>query len=114
MRVLPLGTTTKRRAGEELSEMSDMASAGAIAFSDDARAVRSARLMRHALEYSLLVDRPIVSHAQDAELAEGGVMHEGPIATVLGLQQRRARPKRCRRRDIALAALTAVACTWPT
>ena len=37
VRVLPLGTTTKRRAGEELSEMADMAAAGAIAFSDDAR-----------------------------------------------------------------------------
>jgi len=107
VRVLPLGTTTKRRAGEELAEMADMASAGAIAFSDDARAVRSARLMRHALEYSLLVDRPIVSHAQDAELAEGGVMHEGPVATVLGLQGvPREAEEIAVARDLALAALT--------
>lgn len=107
VRVLPLGTVTKRRAGEELSEMADMASAGAIGFSDDARAVRSTSLMRHALEYSLLVERPIVSHAQDAELAEGGVMHEGPVATVLGLKGvPREAEEIAVARDLALARLT--------
>ena len=78
VRVLPLGTTTKRREGQELSEMADMAEVGAVAFSDDGRAVRSASLMRHALEYSLLVERPIASHAEDPDLVDGGVMHEGP------------------------------------
>jgi dihydroorotase len=86
VRVLPLGTTTKLREGLELSEMADMADVGAVAFSDDGRAIRSASLMRHALEYSLLVERPISSHAQDPELADGGVMHEGALATVLGLK----------------------------
>jgi len=107
VRVLPLGTTTKRREGHELSEMADMAAAGAIAFSDSAKAVRSASLMRHALEYSLLVERPIVSHAQDPDLVDGGVMHEGPVATVLGL---RGIPREAEEiavaRDLALARLT--------
>jgi dihydroorotase len=107
VRVLPLGTTTKRREGQELSEMADMAAAGAIAFSDAAKAVRSASLMRHALEYSLLVERPIVSHAQDPDLVDGGVMHEGPVATVLGL---RGIPREAEEiavaRDVALARLT--------
>jgi dihydroorotase len=107
VRVLPLGTTTKRREGQELSEMADMAAAGAIAFSDAAKAVRSASLMRHALEYSLLVERPIVSHAQDPDLVDGGVMHEGPVATVLGL---RGIPREAEEiavaRDLALARLT--------
>jgi dihydroorotase len=107
VRVLTLGTTTKRREGQELSEMADMAAAGAIAFSDAAKAVRSASLMRHALEYSLLVERPIVSHAQDSDLVDGGVMHEGPVATVLGL---RGIPREAEEiavaRDLALARLT--------
>src|SRR5207302_1245896 len=47
VRVLPVGTTTKQRLGQELSEMYDMADVGAVAFSDDGRAVRSASLMRH-------------------------------------------------------------------
>jgi dihydroorotase len=107
VRVLPVGTTTKRRESQELSEMVDMTEAGAVAFSDDGRAVRSASLMRHALEYSLLVERPISSHAEDPDLVDGGVMHEGPLATVLGLK---GIPREAEEiavgRDLALARLT--------
>ncbi|MCA1646939.1 MAG: dihydroorotase [Chloroflexi bacterium] len=107
VRVLPVGTTTKQRNGQELSEMADMADVGAVAFSDDGRAVRSASLMRHALEYTLLVERPISSHSQDPDLVDGGVMHEGPLATVLGLK---GIPREAEEisvgRDLALARLT--------
>jgi dihydroorotase len=107
VRILPVGTTTKRREGEELSEMADMVSAGAVGFSDANRPVRSASLMRHALEYSLLVDKPIACHAQDPDLAQDGVMHEGATATVLGL---RGVPREAEEiavaRDLALARLT--------
>ncbi|MBV9893911.1 MAG: dihydroorotase [Chloroflexi bacterium] len=107
VRVLPVGTTTKQRQSEELSEMADMAYAGAVAFSDSDRAVRKTSLMRHALEYSLLVEKPIASHAEDAELVDGGVMHEGALATVLGLK---GVPRQAEEiavgRDLALAQLT--------
>ena len=107
VRVLPVGTTTKQRESNELSEMVDMTDAGAVAFSDDGRAVRSARLMRHALEYSLLVERPISSHAEDPDLVDGGVMHEGPLATVLGLKGiPREAEEIAVARDLALARLT--------
>ena len=107
VRVLPVGTTTKQRESAELSEMADMTDAGAVAFSDDGRAVRSARLMRHALEYSLLVERPISSHAEDPDLVDGGVMHEGPLATVLGLKGiPREAEEIAVARDLALARLT--------
>jgi dihydroorotase len=63
--------------------------------------------MRHALEYSLLVDRPIVSAAQDPELADGGVMNEGAVATVLGLKGvPREAEEIAVARDLALARLT--------
>ncbi|HEY0584265.1 MAG TPA: dihydroorotase [Chloroflexota bacterium] len=107
VRVLPVGTTTKRREGKELSEMADMADMGAVAFSDAGRAVTSASLMRHALEYSLLVERPISSHSQDPDLVDGGVMHEGPLATVLGLKGiPREAEEIAVARDLALARLT--------
>ncbi len=107
VRLLPVGTTTKRREGGELSEMADMAGAGAVAFSDDGRAIRSASLMRHALEYSLLVERPISSHAEDPDLVDGGVMHEGALATVLGLKGiPREAEEVAVARDLALARLT--------
>src|SRR5256885_5673604 len=87
--------------------MADMAGVGAVAFSDDGRAVRSASLMRHALEYSLLVERPISSHAEDADLVDEGVIHEGPLATVLGLKGiPREAEEVAVARDLALARLT--------
>ena len=107
VRVLPVGTTTKQRNSQELSEMADMAEVGAIAFSDSDRPVRSARLMRHALEYSLLVERPISSHAEELDLVDGGVMHEGALATVLGLKGiPREAEEIAVARDLALAHLT--------
>jgi dihydroorotase len=107
VRVLPVGTTTKQRNSQELSEMVDMVDVGAIAFSDSDRPVRSASLMRHALEYSLLVERPIASHAEEADLVDGGVMHEGALATVLGLKGiPREAEEIAVARDLALAQLT--------
>jgi dihydroorotase len=107
VRVLPVGTTTKQRNSQELSEMADMVEVGAVAFSDSDRTVGSASLMRHALEYSLLVERPIASHAEEADLVDGGVMHEGALATVLGLKGiPREAEEIAVARDLALAQLT--------
>jgi dihydroorotase len=85
IRVLPLGTISRRQRGEELSEMVGMASAGAVGFTDAPRHMRNASLLRHALDYSRIVERPIIEQPQDSELASGGLMHEGAVATLLGL-----------------------------
>jgi dihydroorotase len=107
VRVLPFGTITKRQQGEELSELADLTSAGAVAFSDDGRPVWNSRLMRHALEYSRLVDRPVVDHCEDPELARGGVMHEGSVSARLGLRgQPAASEEIAVARDLALAHLS--------
>lgn len=107
VRVLPFGTVSKRRRGVELSELVDLASAGAVAFSDDDRPVANSRLMRHALEYSRLVDRPVVDHCEDLELAGEAVVHEGRVAALLGLRgQPAAAEEIAVARDLALARLT--------
>lgn len=107
VRVLPLGTVTKRQEGKELSEMAEMAAAGAVAFSDDGRMVRTASLMRRALEYTLTTGLPISDHVEDPELVDGGVMNEGLVATSLGL---RGVPHQAEEvavaRDLGLAQLT--------
>jgi dihydroorotase len=106
VRVLPLGTITKRQQGQELSELADLASAGAVAFSDDGQPVRSSRIMRHALEYSRIVDLPVVDHAEDAELAKDAVMHEGAVSALLGLRgQPSAAEEIAVARDLALLRL---------
>ena len=58
--------------------MADMAQAGAVAFSDDGQPVESARLMRHALEYSRVTGRPIVDHCRRPGPVDGGVDARGP------------------------------------
>ena len=107
VRVLPIGTITKGQQGCELSEMVDMAAAGAVAFSDDGQPVSSSRLMRNALAYSRLAGRPIVDHCEDADLVDEGVMHEGPVASVLGLRGSPAEAEEVAvARDLALARAT--------
>jgi len=86
VRVYPIGCVTKGQAGEQLAEMEDMASAGAIAFSDDGMPVRSSLMMRRALEYSRTLDVPVIDHCEDHELVDGGVMNEGDVSTRLGLK----------------------------
>ncbi|HUY78380.1 MAG TPA: dihydroorotase [Ktedonobacterales bacterium] len=85
-RVRPIAAISKGEAGRELSEMAELAEAGAVAFSDDGRPVSSSRLMRSALSYAAPLGLPVVEHCQDDDLVGDGVMNEGPMATLLGLK----------------------------
>lgn len=106
-RVYPIGAVSKGLAGQELAEMGEMVRAGAVAFSDDGRPVTSSYLMRRAMEYSLLFDVPIVDHCEEPSLAASGVMHEGVVATRLGLRGIPAAAEEVMvRRDVVLAELT--------
>ena len=86
--VVPTGFTaaiSKGQRGEELTEMAELAAAGAIAFTDDGRPVASAALMRRALAYSAVADRPLALHCEEPTLSSGGQMHEGAVSAELGL-----------------------------
>lgn len=106
-RVLPLGTVTKGQLGSELSDMSEMAQAGAVGFSDDGHPVWDAHLMRYALELSRRHGLPVVDHCEDPSIAAGGVMNEGRISDLLGLRGQPAAAEDVMvARDINLARLT--------
>ncbi len=85
VRIMPIGAVTKGEQGQELAELFQMAEAGAVAFSDDGHPVSDSRIMRAALSYSSSIGRPIIQHAEDSQLALGGVMHEGRVSHRLGL-----------------------------
>ena len=85
VRVHPIAAITRKQAGRELVEMAELTEAGAVGFSDDGACLTNSGVMRRALEYSLLVRRPIIQHAEDPALSHHGVMHEGPISARLGL-----------------------------
>src|SRR5204862_2716466 len=61
-RVLPIATITRGRRGKELADLVELASAGAVAFSDDGAPVDDARLFRHALEYARTKDLLVIEH----------------------------------------------------
>ena len=65
--------------------MVELASAGAVAFTDDGRPVESAGLLRRALQYSALTRRPLALHCEDPTLSRGGHAHEGVVSAELGL-----------------------------
>ncbi len=80
-----LATVTAGMRGEELTEMVALREAGAIGFTDDGLPIRSARIMRRALQYQRLCGGTIALHEEDPELSGDGVMHEGPVSAALGL-----------------------------
>jgi len=83
--VFVIACVSHNREGKELAEIGQLVEAGAVAFSDDGSPVSNPELMRRALEYCLMFDKPVLSHAEIPELTERGVMHDGLTALILGL-----------------------------
>jgi len=84
-RVHPIGAITKGLQGKELAPIAGLASAGAVALSDDGAAVPDAGLLRRAMGYANMVGLPIIEHCEDPSLSGGGVIHDGTHAAALGL-----------------------------
>ncbi|WP_242395969.1 dihydroorotase [Anaeromyxobacter oryzisoli] len=106
-RVYPVGAISKGSAGEELAEYGELQAAGCVALSDDGRPVMNAGLMRRALEYAKAFGLPLTVHEEDLHLVGKGVMHEGPVATRLGLKGIPAQAEEVMiLRDLALLELT--------
>ena len=107
VRVRVIGCVSRNRAGKELADMEELASAGVVAFSDDGDPVHDAGLMRLALTYSRDLGAPISNHCQDHALCPSGVMAEGWVSSRLGLAGIPAVAEEAMvARDIALAGLT--------
>ncbi len=108
-RVYPVAAISKGLKGDGLCEYAELKEAGAIAVSDDGNPVKNSQLMRRAMEYSKGFDLPVISHCEDLDLAAGGAMNEGGVATQLGLGGiPNASESIMVMRDIALCELTGV------
>ena len=80
-----LAAITVGQSGERLTEMAELADAGAAGFTDDGLPVRSAGVMRQALQYQKLAGRVLALHEEDPSLSGDGVMHEGEMSALLGV-----------------------------
>jgi dihydroorotase len=84
--VYPIGAITKGLKGEELAEIGELKFAGAVGISDDGNPVSDSSLMKKALQYASMFDITIISHCEDINLVDGGVMNEGYQSTIMGLK----------------------------
>ncbi len=83
--VFPMCCITLGRKGEQLAELGLLFESGAIACSDDGSSVEDAGLMRRALQYCKMFNKPVLCHEESKSLARGGVMHAGSVSNILGL-----------------------------
>jgi dihydroorotase len=83
--VHPMAAITKGLQGKEMTEIGLLKAAGAVAFTDGAKSVTNAQVMRRALTYAGDFDAMIVHHTEDPNLIGDGVMNEGEFAARLGL-----------------------------
>jgi dihydroorotase len=106
-RVYPIGAASVGSKGEQMAEIGELRAAGCVAVSDDGHPIRTALLMRRVLEYAGMLDVLVIDHCEDPTLKGDGVVHEGAVATELGL---RGIPGEAEElwieRDITLAGLT--------
>jgi dihydroorotase len=106
-RVYPIGAVSKGSNGEQLADIGELRAAGCVAISDDGRPVKTALLMRRALEYAAMFGMPVLDHCEDPSLKGEGVAHEGYQASSLGLRGIPGVAESIMvQRDIALAEIT--------
>ena len=85
---IPVGflpAITRGLAGDELTEMAELRDGGAVGFTDDGRPVRSAGMLRKALQYQRLAGGVLALHEEDPSLSGAGAMHEGEVSALLGV-----------------------------
>mgnify|MGYP001244624398 FL=1 len=82
--VYPVAAATMGRKGESLTPIGELREAGAVAFSDDGVAIKTAYILRRVMEYAAMYDLPVIEHCEDETLA-GGSMNEGLNSTRFGL-----------------------------
>ena len=106
-RVYPIGAVSIGQKGDQMAELGELKEAGCVAVTDDGHPVRTALLMRRALEYTRMFDMPVIEHCEDPSLKGDGVAHEGLVASKLGLRGIPGEAESIMaQRDIALAELT--------
>jgi dihydroorotase len=106
-RVYPIGAVSRGSQGELLADIAELKQAGCVAITDDGHPVKTAMLMRRAMEYAGMFGMPLIEHCEDPSLKGDGVAHEGYMAATLGL---RGMPGACEalgvERGILLSELT--------
>ena len=82
----PIGAISHNCEGKDLTEMYDMHSSGAVAFSDGRYSIQNSGMMMRALQYVKAFGGTVMNHPHDEGISDKGQMHEGRISTSLGMK----------------------------
>lgn len=83
-----IASVTKSNKGEEMTEMIDLHTGGAVAFSDGLHSLYNTDIFLKTLQYLRKFDGLLIDHAHDHWLDLFGQMNEGPVSAMLGLKGR--------------------------
>lgn len=84
-RVLTAAALTQNLEGTQLASMAALQQAGCVAMSNARAPLANTLVERRALEYAATFGLTVFLHPQDQHLQAGGCVHEGAVATRLGL-----------------------------
>lgn len=85
-KVYTVGCITKGMQGDELTDMKALKEAGIIAVSDDGRPVKNAKTMALGMHLADENDLLTISHCEDLDLIDGGIIHKGSVSEALGVK----------------------------
>ena len=106
-RVFPIAAVSMGSQGESLTDFQGLAAAGAVAFSDDGRPVKTAGLLKRALEGTREINVPLIDHCEDPSLSGSGVINEGPVSSQLKVRGiPNCSEEACVARDLVVAEAT--------
>lgn len=104
-----IGAISKGENGEELADMIGMKKSGVVGFSDDGRGVQTSQLMKEAMKNAASLNLPIIAHCEDESLVQNGIMHDGKLVEMLGIDGISSDSEYLQiARDILLASITGV------
>ncbi len=86
VKIYPVGCITKGLSGEELCDFEELKKAGCVAVSDDGKPVKNARLMAEALVKAHYAGLRVVSHCEDLNIINGGIINSGEVSKELGVK----------------------------
>lgn len=85
-KVYPVGSITKGLLGEDFSDFAELRSAGCVAVSDDGRPVKNASMMKKAIKMGALERLAVISHCEDLDIINGGIINAGAVSEVMGVK----------------------------
>lgn len=107
VRIRPMATLTRGRAGREMVEIGFLRDAGAVAFSDGDAVLANTRVFARCLTYARSLGALVIAHPQEPGLSEGAAATSGKFASLKGLPAVSPMAERMGlERDLALVEMT--------